>query len=270
MSVAIPTLNSETTLDTTILSLKNQRDVEVVIIVVDSGSKDGTLDICRHWNVEVKYFQAGNMYGAVNEGLKSSSSEWLTYLNSDDWIYPDSFSRLISYGDKSNADLVYGKCDFTDVHGRFMYSFSPPFPNQLNSIVRTGRLGFAQQATVFRNCLYTKLNGFDVKYKFSADKDFYIRALQANATFSFLTGSPVSCFRLHTKQLSSTKAELMEHESKQINQCLVQPPNLYDFFIKTNWQLRNIPNYLIRFMRQSMLSERIVLARSIYPGFHIE
>ncbi|EPF24462.1 glycosyltransferase [Microcystis aeruginosa] len=47
ISYVIPTLNSAATLDMTLLSLRSQKDVEVNIIVVDSGSTDGTLDLLQ-------------------------------------------------------------------------------------------------------------------------------------------------------------------------------------------------------------------------------
>ena len=47
ISCVVPTLNSAETLETTLLSLKSQRDASVEITVADSGSDDGTLEICQ-------------------------------------------------------------------------------------------------------------------------------------------------------------------------------------------------------------------------------
>ncbi|AFZ32190.1 glycosyl transferase family 2 [Gloeocapsa sp. PCC 7428] len=270
ISYVIPTLNSASTLDMTLLSLRSQKDINVKVIVVDSGSTDGTLDVCKRWNIKTLYAEPGNMYRAINIGLRECDTEWLGYINSDDWLYSDSLTRLITHGNASNADIVYGICDFTDVHGRFMYSFTPPKCNQLISMSKTGVLGIAQQTTIFRNRLYQRLKGFNEEYYFAADRDFYMRALQSNAIFTFLPGSSVACFRLHRNQLSQKKSELMRVESKKINTTLFKSPSYYDWAIRMQWHLSNLPHYLLRFFRQSMLSGEITVTKSMHGGTHLE
>jgi glycosyltransferase involved in cell wall biosynthesis len=58
ISYVVPTLNSAATLDMTLYALRSQKDVEVNIIVVDSGSTDETLDICKRWDVKTLYAYA--------------------------------------------------------------------------------------------------------------------------------------------------------------------------------------------------------------------
>ena len=49
--IVVPTLNSAATLEWTLCALRGQRDITPEIIVADSGSADGTLDICKKWGV---------------------------------------------------------------------------------------------------------------------------------------------------------------------------------------------------------------------------
>lgn len=191
--------------------------MDIRIIVVDSGSTDGTLDICKRWDVEVLYTEPGNIYRAINVGLNRCDTEWLGYINSDDWLYLNSLERLIEQGNISKADVVYGRCDFTDDCGRFIYSFTPPQPSQLISIFKAGTvsLGFAQQSAIFRNSLYRKLQGFNEDYRLGSDKEFYFRAIKLDATFEFMSGLPVTCFRIHKNQLSNKQANLMWAEGEK-------------------------------------------------------
>ena len=53
------TLNSAPTLEFTLLSLLSQRDIPIEVIVADSGSSDGTLEICRRWSVKIIYAEPG-------------------------------------------------------------------------------------------------------------------------------------------------------------------------------------------------------------------
>ncbi|MBF2013974.1 MAG: glycosyltransferase [Rivularia sp. T60_A2020_040] len=270
ISYVIPTLNSAATLDMTLLCLHSQKKVNVNFIVVDSGSTDKTLDICKRWNVKVLYAEPGNMYRAINVGLRECNTEWIGYINSDDWIYPDSLNRLIAWGNSSNADVVYANCDYTDAYGRFMYSFAPPKPNQLIATSRTGELGFAQQSAIFKNSLYQKLTGFNEDYYFVGDREFFIRALNSGAKFTFLSGASVACFRLHSDQLSQTKSQFMQAEGKKIRSELVKEPNLSDWATRIQWRLKNIPNYLLRFLRQSLLSGKATITKSIHAGTHLD
>ncbi|MDY6784006.1 MAG: glycosyltransferase [Cyanobacteriota bacterium] len=266
ISYVVPTLNSAATLDLTLLSLKSQKEVSIEIIVVDSGSTDGTLDICQRWNVPVLYAEPGNMYQAINLGLNQCQTEWLGYMNSDDWLYPDSTARLIAFGKESKADIVYGKCDYTDGCGRFLYSFAPAQSRQLLPLFKRGIFGFAQQAAIFRKSVYQHLNGFnEAEYYLSADAEFYLRALQSNFSFSRLSGPSVACFRRHQNQLTHQKARDIQLEKQKRREKAGQT-TLKDWIMVTQWRLENVPHYLIRFLRPSLLADKIVLTHSANVG----
>ncbi len=249
-SYVIPTLNSEKTLDSTILSLKQQKLVEVRIIVVDSGSIDKTLEICHKWGIEVYYVKPGNMYEAINYGLGLCETEWVGYLNSDDMLYANSLSKLIDLGNYDNADIVYGNCDFIDIDGRFLHSFLAPNPKQLFSVMKMKTSGIPQPATIFRKRIYERLNGFDTKYLYAADYDFFARSIGEKALLSFLATPPVACFRLHENQFSQSKAnELKEEAGETIPSRL----NVLDYLTFWKWKVSNIQHYFIRAIRRSLM-----------------
>lgn len=261
ISYVIPTLNSAATLDLTLLSLRSQKNAKVNIIVVDSGSTDSTLDICQRWDAKTLYAEPGNMYRAINAGLQQCATEWVGYINSDDWLYQDSISRLLEKAKADNADVVYGNCDYTDIYGRFVYSFAALEPNKLLSLFKMGAFGFAQPAAIFRHRAYQQLNGFDESYRFSADADFYLRMLKSGFCFAMLSGAPVACFRVHNQQLSNSHAEAMGEEMKRI--FATDSKNLADRLVWWQWRSQNMPHYLIRLLRQSLLSGRMKVTKSM-------
>ena len=136
LGVAVPTLNSASTLDWTLCSLLNQRDCSVEVVVADSGSTDATLEICRKWSVPTVYAPPGSLYRAVNEGLKNLGTDWVTFLNSDDVVYPRSYARLIRLGADTGASLVYGHCDYIDFEGRFLFTWCAAEPRHLPAMFR--------------------------------------------------------------------------------------------------------------------------------------
>jgi glycosyltransferase involved in cell wall biosynthesis len=268
ISCVVPTLNSAATLDATLLSLHAQQNIHPEIIVADSGSADGTLDICRRWGVQTIYVPPGNMYRAINAGLRKCSGEWFAYLNSDDWIYPDSFARLLSRGEQAQAGAVYGNCDYADEQGRFVYSFAAAEPDELMPLFRLRQMAFAQQAAIFRRRAYEQLGGFDESLHYRADADFYIRALLARMSFAKLHGPSVACFRLHAKQFSNQGTQQTELEADRIFGREELKASLGDKLKLASWRFRNLPHYAIRILRESLLTNRIRLPRAIETYTH--
>lgn len=255
VTYVVPTLNSGKTLNLTLYSLRSQENIKIDIIVVDSGSSDDTLEICQRWKVKIIYAEAGNIYRAINVGLRHSQADWLGYINSDDWLYSNSVERLIKEGEKKQADFVYGKCDYTDEKGRFLFSRYPAHPQQILPIFKQGIFPIDQQSCLFRRSLYEQLQGFDETYQLVADADFVIRALQNGAKFAVLSKSSLACFRQHSQQLSKQKLALILEERKRVRENL-DPFTPRDYLTGIQWRIKNFPHYLIRFLRPSTLSDR--------------
>lgn len=269
ISVVIPTLNSECTLDSTILSLVSQRNVNVKVIVVDSGSEDSTLDICDRWQIQVLYAEPGNIYRAINTGLSKLDTEWLAYINSDDWLYPNSLFRLTNYGQRLEADVVYGNCDFVDEEGRFVYSFASAHPKQLLSLFQAGIFGFAQQGAIFRRSLYESLSGFDETYQLIADADFYFRALKKNVKFARLQNPSAACFRIHENQLSNCREQEMQAENFRLRPQTDIITSVQAWTTLTQWRFSNLPHYMLRLFRQSLLSNKLKVTSSMKAYNHL-
>lgn len=266
ISCVVPTLNSEATLDATLHSLRSQRGVRLEILVADSGSSDGTLAICRRWDVPTIFVPPGNMYRAINAGLRQMRGDWFFYLNSDDLIFEDGLARLIDAGHE--ADVCYGNCDYLDLAGRFVYSFSAAKPDDLLPLFRLRRMGFAQQTAIYRRSVFNELIGFDETLRFRADADFFIRALLNGKKFTKLNGPSVACFRLHGNQFSNRGLQETEAEAERIFKRPELRPGFRDRAKTIEWQVRNIPHYLIRILRESTLSNRLRLPRAIEPYTH--
>jgi GT2 family glycosyltransferase len=212
VGVAIPVWNGAQTLAWTLLSLQAQAPVVPQVLAADSGSHDGTLEILQRAQVATVYEPPGNMYRAVNRALRGLPCEWLTWVNSDDWLYPGALARLIACAEAAGADIAFGQCDYVDFAGRFLYvSVAARLP-QIPPLLRAGYMPFCQPAAIFRRRVFEHLNGLSEDYRNISDLDFFRRAAAAGFRFARLTGPSVAAFRVHPGQLTQREADVIRRE----------------------------------------------------------
>jgi glycosyltransferase involved in cell wall biosynthesis len=98
-------------------SLINQTISDYEIIAVDDSSTDNSLEILREY--EAKYpdkfiavHSKENLRqgGARNKGIDIARGKWIGFIDSDDWIAPDMYEKLIGKATKTGADVV--GCDY--------------------------------------------------------------------------------------------------------------------------------------------------------------
>jgi glycosyltransferase involved in cell wall biosynthesis len=263
LDVITPTLNADKYLDFCLLSTKQLRETIVSHILVDSGSKDRTLDVANWHEVKSIYYPPGNMYAAINGGITESDSEWVTYLNGDDFIYPKSLMlALESMGD--DYDVIYANIDYIDDEGRFVHHWKSAETSNFAGLFASNIMPFPQQGTLFRRSLWEKLGGFREQFRYSADFDFFLRAFASGARFGYFCGAPTAAFRLHGDQISHNFISAMQSEVRESvadAQLLATPHEM--IFAKFNMRVRNLSSYIVRFLRFAHLYRRFRFIRSI-------
>jgi glycosyltransferase involved in cell wall biosynthesis len=260
LTVVVPTLNSAPTLDWTLASLCANSAIRVV--VADSFSTDGTDHICRRWNVELISVPPGNMYAAINAGLRTAQTDWLSYVNSDDWVFTSSYVKMLAMAMNSSADVVYGSADYVDESGRFLFSHRPSTPATARRIWQAGIMPFCQPAAIFSRKIFEALNGFDERYKAASDFDFFCRAAMLNYTFRRFDSPAVAAFRLHGNQLSVRRASLAKQERAEIDDRLRLNRGFSDSCAFFLWRLSRSVTYVERILRIYQLSGKLAGRRS--------
>lgn len=102
LSVIVPIYNSEKYLKKCIDSILSQTLYEIELLLVDDGSTDGSGLICEEAEkkdsrvVYIKKEHTGPI-DTRRVGLNHSTSNYITYVDSDDWIEIDSFERMKPY-----------------------------------------------------------------------------------------------------------------------------------------------------------------------------
>ena len=113
ISIIIPIYNVEAYLDKCISSILHQTYKNLEIILVDDGSPDSCGTICDKYakidnRINVIHKKNGGLSDARNAGLKIATGEWITFVDSDDWLESNSLEHMISLANKYHADLIIG------------------------------------------------------------------------------------------------------------------------------------------------------------------
>lgn len=120
LSIIVPVYNmaSEGKLAYCLNSLINQTINDYEIIAVDDASTDNSFEILKDFeqrfpdrfhaiHSEVNKHQGG----AKNIGLRLAKGDWIGFIDSDDWITPDMYEKLIRKAEETGADLA--GCDYS-------------------------------------------------------------------------------------------------------------------------------------------------------------
>lgn len=100
ITICLPTLNAAAYLDDALESVCAQRYPDWELCILDGGSTDETLEIAenhaRHeTRIHISKSKARGIYGALNEIIRSSSSDYITFLMADDIMHPVMLQRCI-------------------------------------------------------------------------------------------------------------------------------------------------------------------------------
>ena len=110
ISIIVPVYNVETYLPKCIDSILSQTYKNIEVILVNDGSTDDSLSICRAYadkydNIKLVDKPNGGLSSARNAGLQIAQGEYIGYVDSDDWIEPDMFSKLLNASLMNDADI---------------------------------------------------------------------------------------------------------------------------------------------------------------------
>ena len=110
ISVIVPIYKVEKYLDKCIECIVNQTYKNLEIILVDDGSPDKCPEMCEQWaqkdkRIKVIHKQNGGRSSARNAGLDIAKGKYIGFIDSDDTIKPDMYSKLYEIMIKNNTDI---------------------------------------------------------------------------------------------------------------------------------------------------------------------
>ena len=120
LSVVIPTYNCHSLMERHLMSLEKWAHLADEIIVVDSRSTDGTLELIRerlrHPNLRIIERDRG-LYESWNEGIAATTGDWVYVSTAGDLISEEHLRRLMQEGGRAGADVVISPQKFVAEDG---------------------------------------------------------------------------------------------------------------------------------------------------------
>lgn len=112
LTVIIPVFNCEKYLSRCLESLLNQSLKDIQIIIVNDASTDNTSQVIKRikkQNKQILVITSENNKGtglSRNIGLNYANSEYITFLDADDWVDTNAYNKMIYSLDTTNADIA--------------------------------------------------------------------------------------------------------------------------------------------------------------------
>ncbi len=151
---------------------------DIEYIVVDGGSKDGSVELIKSYGDKISKFISESddgMYDALNKGISMATGDIIALLNSDDF-YVNRFviSQAVEAFKKYNCDAIYGNLYYVN-------------NSQVEKIIRTWDAGIYNSSNFYKGWMpphptfyvkrevYEKYGSFNTKLKYAADYELMLR-----------------------------------------------------------------------------------------------
>ncbi len=173
--ISIITVNRDNAsgLRKTLASASNQDCKDFEHIVIDGGSRDGSVEVIREYSERIDYWVSEpdrGIYQAMNKGIRASGGEYCVFLNSGDWLYDETAISRLTRAVRTGKDIYYADLPSPDDSGRFLR-----FPDHVGlAFFISGSLNH-QNTAIKRSCL--KKHGlYNEDNKIMSDWEFFLVA----------------------------------------------------------------------------------------------
>lgn len=145
------------------------------LVIVDGGSSDNTLELLQAYSSKIGALiseKDKGIYDAMNKGVQLAKGEWIYFLNAGDSFFDKQvLSSLFLNQQLGGKSFLYGKVQTVNEPTGIDYVAG----EEVSISDFYSRYPICHQATFSRKSLFTRLGGFDTRYKLAADTEWFAR-----------------------------------------------------------------------------------------------
>ncbi len=213
-SIVIPTYNRATYIEATLQSIFEQTFTDYEVIVVDNKSTDNSIEVLSKYvsKEQIVLIQNDKNYERAksrNVGMKAAKGDFLTFLDSDDFMYPDNLHDAYDFIQKNpDKSIFHNLYELVDQSRKKIYSF--PFKPLINSKKSIANGNFLSCIGVFINRdIYQKIFWDEsAEITGSEDYDYWLRVI---------------CEHPNVGRIQKVNSGILHHDERTIN---IQPPEV--------------------------------------------
>lgn len=190
ISVIIPVYNADKYLTACIDSVLAQQMADFELLLIDDGSKDSSPDICDRYaaqDTRIRVFHTPNrgVSAARNLGLENARGEYITFIDSDDWVDPDHLQQYLDSGiaedgiafsnmrkERSQDDTQHSAYPLPDCRAEGGHAQCMPI---LARVQRARSIGWCCNKLFSRATIERHKLRFDPAYNYAEDEIFTIQ-----------------------------------------------------------------------------------------------
>lgn len=199
VSVITVCFNAAQTIEQTVESVLDQKEIELEYIIVDGASQDETLQLIKPYQRKIAHIVSEKdtgMYQAINKGLELATGDIIAILNADDfYASPFVLSDVVELMFQQNVDAVYGDLQYVERHN----------PTKVIRFWKSGEYnrkkftrGWMPPHPAFfckREC-YSRFGNFNLDFSSAADYELMLRFLYVNQVSAAYL--PKLCVKMRT------------------------------------------------------------------------
>lgn len=173
VSIIVPVYNVEKYLKRCVDSLIGQTYNNIEIILIDDGSKDNSFLICKEYElkdcrIQIYHKENEGLGLTRNYGIEKATGEYITFVDSDDYLTSDAVETMLENATANNADVVIANMFYKDKKMKVTLAERLYEGAEIKNIIINHMMGnYAKQkdalsytstAKLFKKDLFTKNN----------------------------------------------------------------------------------------------------------------
>jgi len=180
VSIITIVFNGEEHIRQTIDSVVQQSYPRIEYIIIDGGSRDGTVSIIREYEQVIDYWQSEQDAGvsdAFNKGIMAARGEFIGLINGGDWYETDAVKRVVrAFQEHREVGVICGALQFWK--GQKREYLCQSVPHLLNR-----EMTITHPTCFVRTELYHRLGLFSVDYSLAMDYELLLRFQKKGVKF---------------------------------------------------------------------------------------
>ncbi|MFH1899649.1 MAG: glycosyltransferase [Patescibacteria group bacterium] len=259
ISVITPSYNQGKFIERTIKSVLDQKYPNLEYIVIDGGSTDDTLEVLKKYSSKLKWISEKDkgQADAINKGIRISTGQILSYLNSDDIYEAGSLEVIANYfTNNPEAMIVHGKGKHIDKNDKYIEDY-PSKPTDYLGLHPT--CSICQPTTFWRRELVEEIGYFDESLKYAMDYDYWIKSSMKypiNFIYKYLASTRFYAETKTSGQRPKVHREIIEVQKRYYNK------------VHANWILALVHAKLEKNKRLTVYENTKFLIILIFASFY--